>query len=217
MKKNRAICVIADRNYIFAIGAFINNIKMFDVKYDNIIIYCYGFSKTDKEVILKADEKCIFVEYTKEDFFNEFKIDEKSSPKIVQFINRYSHLTYIKFKVLEQLENYKTVMFLDLDIIVRGNLEDLFKFKEQIAWRNGNPFGMKFAPALNALKTTLDKVPELKGISSDFPTPNGGLVVLNDTINYSMALSVGKEFISKYITYFPNALDELVLHTLRLS
>lgn len=210
MKKDRAICIISDRNYIFAIGAFINNLMMFNVKYDNIVIYCYGFNDNDKSIIHKVDEKCIFVEYTKDDFFSEFKVDEKSSSKIVQFINRYSHLTYIKFKVLEQLKNYKTVLFCDLDVVIRGDLDQLFNFKEDIAWRNGNPFGMKFTPALRALKTTLDKVSELKGITSDFPTPNGGLVVLNDTFDYSRALAIGKEFISKYITYFPNALDELV-------
>lgn len=207
-KKERAIAIFVNRNYIFALGALIINLQNISTRYDNLIIYNYDLTEEDKKILLGLEPRCIFINYLFEDLKNEFNIN-KISLKIESFLKRYSHLSYIKLKALENLELFKTVLLIDLDILIKDSIEELFSLDCDIAWRNGNTFKQKFCPADVRMKKKFNEISEFKDIDEKTPTPNGGLIVLNDKFNYQKAYTDGKFFLAAYIDFFSAGIDEL--------
>lgn len=203
-KHDKAILFIANRSYLFALGTMIVNIQALDVDFDEIIVINSDFEQEDKKLILDVEKKCRFIDYTIDDFFSEFFIDGFSK-KGHSFIKRYSHLSYIKIKIFELLEHYRRILFLDLDMLIKGGIDYLFNLECDIAWRSGENFETKFSRSgLN-----MSNFDELGFIDKKTITPNGGLFFVRDTIDYKSVYKSAKEFIRKYVVIFSEAIDEL--------
>ncbi|WP_346766865.1 hypothetical protein [Wielerella bovis] len=101
------------------------------------------------------------------------------------------------------MQYYKRVLYLDLDIIIKGDISELFTL-EGIAWRNGDSFHKKFGSKLKDFSET-------KNIPEDTSTPNGGLIYVSDVIDWQKALRDGNDFLVKFMDYYEAGIDELVL------
>lgn len=208
MKKERAIAIFVNSDYVFALGTLIINLKQINTKYDNLIAYSYDLTEEDKKFIMDLEPRCKFINYTYDDFVKEFNI-KKLSNLSQSFIKRYSHLSYIKLKILELLDSFKCVLLVDLDVLIMDSIDELFDLKCNIAWRNGNTFKQKFCPADVRMNKKFNEIKEFKEINDITPTPNGGLVIVNDNFNYQKAYTDGKFFLAAYIDFFSAGIDEL--------
>lgn len=204
MKKNNAFCFIVNHKYKFALSAMIVNLQQTNANiYDAIVVYHDDLTESDCQEFIKLEPKIQFIKYDYTIWEKEHKPVETTLAK--QFLMRYSHLAWSKYKILELLKDYKHVLYLDLDIIVRGDISELFDI-EGIAWRNGDSFHKKFGSKLN-----LSDFAETKNISEDTTTPNGGLIYVSDVINWKKALVDGRHFLIQFMDYYEAGIDELVL------
>lgn len=201
IKKDKALVFIVTNSYVFALGAMLANLKSTNPNLvDDIIIYHDGISLNDQELISQFDRKCKFIEYTYTMWESEHK--KVTSGNAKSFLNRYSHLAWSKYKIIELLQDYKKVLYLDLDIVIRTDISEIFELNG-VAWRNGNPFGAKFGGKIG-------NDPDLKKVPADFPTPNAGLLYVTDEIDINKTLQQGREFLIKNIDKFTGGVDELV-------
>ena len=155
----------------------------------------------------KCFDKLVFINYDIDKFKREHGI-ETISKEGMAFINKFSHLSYIKYKCIEHLREYETAMFMDLDVLIRDDLNELFSMQSDIAWRNGDSFHKKFFSGNS--RAISDGIQNENFPPQDMPAPNGGLVIVKNTFDIERALILGKEFLKKYINYFYFAIDELV-------
>lgn len=206
-KKDKAIMFCATQDYKFALATIITNLQDKNREcYNDIVVYHDTFSQKDIQDLQKIEPNIVFRRYTINDFKNEHTFSGNLD-NFNRFINRFSHLALIKYKIFELLQHYKKVLFLDLDMLILGNIEELFQI-DGIAWRNEdnlpnkfNKFGDNNKPSLEGF----DKIP------ADYPHMNGGLFYATDVINYQKCEHDAKEFIQTYAPYFQNSVDELAI------
>lgn len=203
-KCDKAILFIANRSYLFALGTMIVNILDIKVDFDEIVIINSDFSDDDKNLILSLEKRCRFIDYTIDDFLKEFSI-EKLSNKHNRFIKRYSHLTYVKIKIFQLLEYYKRILYMDLDMLIKGGVKELFDLDCDIAWRTGAGFLSKFSRS----NLDINKIESLHFVNAKTITPNCGLLFVRDTMDYESVYQLAKGFIKSYIDCFVDSLDEL--------
>ena len=208
-KKGFAIVFMADRSYTFSIGAILVNLKKTNNHLiDGIVIYHSDLSKDDCSKLAKIDPRVSFVQYTYEMFSNEHGKIFKENGK--HFVNRYSHLSLARYKILEQLLYYQKILYLDLDMLIRGDISELLNISG-FAWRN------------DALLSFRGKFEKFMGIesfcktynvdaecTSKWQAPNAGLIYASsDCVDSHTALVLGREFISKYMNDYRAHIDEM--------
>lgn len=204
-KRENAFMFIVNQNMKFALATMIINIQTVvkNIDYDLIVLYD-GLTSNDITDLKKLDARLQFVEYTLTDWISEHK--EPISENAKSFISRYSHLAYCKYKVYELSRYYKHALFLDLDMLIRDDISDIFKL-DGVAWKSGILFH-KAIPQSVSLKD----FPETQNIPSDYPNPNGGLIYVSLTPTKAEAcLKHGNWFIVNFMDYIRGACDELAI------
>ena len=205
MKYERAIVFCCNREYLFALGAMLYNINNIHLTYDKIIVITDMDDTSVNEKFFKINNKVEFRYYSFDDFVNEFNINT-SNKKITMFIKRYSYLAYFKFKIFDFLKEFRHILFLDLDMYITSDINELFELDSDIAWRDGLNLLAKFT--LN--KVNPDGIEYLKYADVSTPSPNGGLIIANDSFDYNEAYEMGKKLLREFIHSFPSSLDELI-------
>jgi lipopolysaccharide biosynthesis glycosyltransferase len=205
MKEDRAIVFHCNRDYIFALGSMICNLEERSVSYDRIIVYTNFHDDSIFRKFIDINEKIEFIYYPLDDFIKEFNIDI-TNRNIKNYIERYTHLCYIKLKIFEMLARYRHVLFMDLDMYVAGNFDELFDLDCDIAWRCGVTLLTKFG------KSNLDigNVPYLKDADTTTSAPNGGFILVNHSLAHEDIYQFSKEFFCKYVGFFNSTIDEIV-------
>ena len=79
------------------------------------------------------------------------------------------------------LEFYKNIVFLDLDMLISGSIEELFCLNCNIAWRNGAKIKAIFNKYKKYKSLCAEHYPY---ILESYPKPNGGLFVVYDNFDY---------------------------------
>ena len=205
MKEDRAIVFHCNRDYIFALGSMIYNLEERSVSYNRIIVYTNFHDDSIFKEFIDINERIEFIYYPLDAFINEFNIDI-TNRNIKSYIERYTHLCYIKLKIFELLARYRHVLFMDLDMYVAENFDELFALDCDIAWRCGVTLLTKFA------KSNLDlrNIPYLRDADTTTSAPNGGFILVNDSLAYDDIYRFSKEFFCKYIGFFNSTIDEIV-------
>lgn len=204
MKQEKAIVFIVDRKYRFALASTIINLQKTNKNnYDAIVVYYDGFTANDIALFSNLEPKIRFIEYNYQMWEKDHTPVKSDLAK--SFLARYSHLAWSKYKIIELLQDYQKILFLDLDILIKDDISDIFNI-DGVAWRNGDSFHKKF----NIKNRNVD-FPELTNIPNDFPSPNGGLLYLTDCIDCQSNLQDAKDFLIRFIDHFKAGLDELVL------
>lgn len=142
-KKDKAIMFCATQDYKFALATIIKNLQAENRDcYDDIVVYHDSFSLGDIADLHRIEPQIIFKQDTLNDWQREHNLFNQSA-FYTRFIQRFSHLSLSKYKVFELLEEYKKVLFLDLDMLIIGKINELFQING-IAWRNEDKLVNKF-------------------------------------------------------------------------
>lgn len=206
-KKNHAIVFYINRRYCFACEEMVINLQRTNPNlYDNVVIYHNDLLEEDKNKLLLLEPKCIFVDYSYEQWESEFK--KPTSAKAKMFLEKYSHLVYVKYKVIELLEHYHKVLFLDCDMLVLDDISDIFEL-DGVAWRNC------YSKWHDIMKSKVDKSKYEEYFSSvplNMPSLNGGLFYCSDKdLDWKAMSNDGHDFIMTFMDYFIGAIDELAI------
>lgn len=204
----QAVVFIISRNLIFALATMIVNLKHTNPWLcKNIIVYHSDLTTKDIKAIKKLQNNIQFIEYTYSQWISDHKVPESSLSQ--DFIERYSHLTYAKYKIVELLEYYNKVLYLDVDMLITGSLKELFESDFPVAWQGIHNFKDKLVTWKNIPKELSNQY--LKEIDSFkyYIKPNAGLLYFTDLIDYKKALQDGKRCICDLMDYYSSILDEL--------
>lgn len=117
MKKN-AIIFACDKNFLFTFSVALMSIKKYSystLENADVILYYYGLEKSDIEFINKIHSvMCIEYEFP----YNINQNDEN--------FKKYTQLAYARYEAFTLIEQYKKVLYLDVDILVTSNLDYIF-------------------------------------------------------------------------------------------
>ena len=212
MKEECAIVFHCNKDYVFALGTMLHNLEEHAVSFSKILVYTDFYDESVFNAFYGFSDKIEFIYYPLEEFISEYGIDI-TKPKTKQYIGRYTHLCYIKFKIIQLLARFRHVLFMDLDMYVTGNFDELFAMDCDIAWKCGVPLLTKFS------KSGLDagSIPCLKGADRTTPAPNGGFILVNDTMAYDEVYAFSRDFLCSYAEYFNSTIDEIVFAVAALS
>lgn len=204
-KQERAIMLFADKKYFFALCTFIINIKQY-IKYDCIVVYHTDLNEEDQIIAKKFEKNINFIKYDYKDFAEEFGSNE-DTVKSIQSIKDYS-LSMLRFKIFKHLREFKMVILLELDMLLRGDLSELFDKDYNIAWKADN---VSISGKLQAFGYSIEKMKELGmyEIYSKATTPNAGFIIVKDNFDYELAYAKAYEFFKKYFFEHPYLMGEL--------
>lgn len=158
--KANAICFMVDNNYCPALGTMIINIlecnRDIDAKF---VVFEPDLTKEAKDTLKKITPNIRFIHYTFEDWQKEHNINLSLNDK---GIKRYSYLAFSKHKIFELLSEYKSVLFLDVDMLVRGDISELFNIHGVAVGG-----GLNFLQCLSKCHPNIEKIVDLSCISHD--------------------------------------------------
>lgn len=119
-KKKLAIVFGATGNMSFAVASVLMDIKKHSPNLaDDIIIYHNDITEKDKN-LLKSIIPCILIDY-------EFPIKDTSKFNEAYF-NQFTHLAYSRYECFNLLNQYKTVIWLDIDIMLQDDISGLLDY-----------------------------------------------------------------------------------------
>ena len=209
MKKNTAIVLGGSFDLSFAIGAFLINLKKYSPNLaDDIIIYHDNISEKDQEIM----NSIIPVKFIK------FELNEKLN-NIDTFVReRFSDLIFFKYECLKLLNEYKTVIVTDFDVLL---LDDI----SEIAIPKNNNVKCKmlkdFIEIIGGdLSHDILNEPSFK-YDKDMFVMGAGLIVFYDTIKnidelYNYCLDKTMQY-SKYLLLPEQAIFSLMLHDFNIE
>ncbi len=122
MKKNLAIVFGITSNLTFALANVIIGLKKHSPNLaDEIIVYHDGIINKDQE-LLNSILPCRFIEY-------EFPVKDISNFDPC-FFDQFSHMAYSRFECFNLLNEFKKVIWLDVDILIQKDISGLLQYSE---------------------------------------------------------------------------------------
>ena len=212
-KKDFAIILAANSKYLFALCEFLVNLQETNNDlYDNVIVYYCDITNEECRKIKKIENRVLFRPYSYEMFVKEH--GEADSENGKEFIQRYSHLALARYIIFEQLEYYHKILYLDLDMLIRGDISELSDLRG-IDWRDTiDDFKKKFRLFIGSDEYEhYIRTGYLPEESAEWRVPNGGLILITDDdgLDYRKCLSDGRDFISRFMNSYPMGIDEMAL------
>ncbi len=163
VKKELAIVFGATGNMAFALGNVLIGLKKYstDLKAD-LIVFEQGIADRDKKLI-NSILSCDFREYN----------FPKKNTLTNDTLKKFSELTFSRFECFNLLNEYKNVLWLDIDILIQKDIELLLAEKST---------GISM---LGGLKAGDDFTIEVKGLEKDKENFNAGIMYIQDNLpNY---------------------------------
>ncbi len=122
MKKDRAIVFTVTKNLTFAVSSVMMDIKRISPDLaEEVVVLHNGISKKDQKH-LESILPTRFIEY---------KLPYEDTSFIPRSILDYfTYMVFSKFECLKLLDEYKSVMLLDYDILVKNDISELFDICE---------------------------------------------------------------------------------------
>ena len=119
-KKDLAIVFGISSNLTFALANVILSLKNHSPKFaDEIIVYHDGINEKDKKLINEI-LPCKFNEY-------EFPVKDTSDFDPF-FFEQFSKMAYSRFECFNHLDNFKRVLWLDVDILIQKDISGLLNY-----------------------------------------------------------------------------------------
>lgn len=165
---------------------------------DNYIIFY------DDDSPIKTDEKKILKKITEKVIFRRLDFEFSQSASLENFFRRYSRLCFAKFKILDLVNEYEKVLWLDADVLVLRDISSIFEYRG-FAWR---PTDKRLIESIDCSKI------ENIEISALDTRPNGGCILLarcseTGSVNSNEAIELFEMI--KDIPDRTGGLDEIVL------
>lgn len=166
MKKNICIVLGGTGNIAFSVYVTISSIIYHNDYIDNFIVFYDNWNDNDINALMTLSPKIKMKEYNLNKFLSRYSnlYDENSWAA-----KSFSHMVFCKFEIFNLLNDYKNVIFFDSDILVRGNIKEIFDFK---------PIALRKIPTdLNGMFYK-----EIK--YKDVNAYNGGVIYINENLTY---------------------------------
>ena len=201
-----AVMLVANKNFMFALGTFMINLSHY-VSYDRILIYHEDLSAEDESALEKIDHRVTFIKYDINSFADEFQID-RASIQSLRYVKRFTILTAVKFKIFHHLDDYSTVLFFDLDMLLTDRIDELIEQDFNIAWKDDR---QTIRYKLNRGGFSDEKIRDIGmyDIYDKATTPNGGFFIVKRNFDYHAAYNVCTDFIKRFFLVHPVSLIEL--------
>lgn len=162
MKKNLAVLFGVTADYSFALGNVLYGLRQYSPELaDDIIVYHDGLSE-EEQARLNAILPCRFVVY---------------EPPVELPGHHLSKLTFSRVEGFSLLREYRQVLWLDVDLLIRGDLSDILKY-------GGSGIACCYEPRpLGLLFPDLSQPPDDVG-RCDLTKPyfNSGVMLLSDAL-----------------------------------
>ncbi len=207
VKKEKAIMFAVNSELYFALGVLILNIISIEPDTYDFLVYEDDLTDEQKDFLVKLTKNRItFVHYEISDWCKEHKIQQQEFGRA---INRYSHLNFSKHKIFQSLAEYKRILYLDVDMMVRTDLKEIFSCKGVVVTGSSLVFLDTFKRQMGE---KLFNLVDFSGIEPDSHTVNGGLFYAEDSCDYASLYTKAVEFMSFCLNNESpkTGLDELV-------
>ncbi len=187
MKKNNAIVFTVSSNLTFAVACVILNMKKVSPKLaDEIVIIHDGIREKDQKLLCSIfPSRFILYDFP----IKDTSIFNKGT------LSYFTKMVFAKFECLKLLNDYKNVMLLDSDIVIKQEISELFTFCESAI--KMMPGGIKIKEQLN--QSVDDYEMNIEGIAA-------GIFVFQDhLVDYMKMYNFCYESLSKYASslYMP--------------
>ena len=131
MKKNRAVVFTVSKDLAFAVACVMLDIKRISPNLaDEIVIMHNGINVKDQRLMSKI-LPTRFIKYI---------LPIKSSHVRTDTLHYFTEMVFAKFECLRLLDDYKNVMFLDYDIVLRNDISELLDLCD---------YGIRILPSIN--------------------------------------------------------------------
>lgn len=118
MKKNNAIVFGLTSNHVFAVACMMMGLKKFSRdSIDEVVIIHDGINKRDME-LLGSILPVRFVLY--EPLLSEHVLESAS-------VKQFTRMVFSKYECLRLLDEYRNVVWLDYDMVIQGDISELFE------------------------------------------------------------------------------------------
>ena len=159
-KKNAAIVLGSTKDFFYATGPVVLNIKKFSPDLaDDIVIYYDDIAERDRE-ILKDEFGCRLIPYD---------CPLKTSHKATVALQRFTLLSFSIYEIFSLLDEYHHVLWLDSDICIQDDISGILEY---------GPVGIRHGGT--NLKTALGR--SVDPALDDLPTNNTGVVLVTDEL-----------------------------------
>lgn len=161
-KKNCAIVLAATGNMAFALANTLIGLKKYSPNLaDDIIVYEQGFNDKDKRII----NGIIPVKFIDYKFFLQSDINQKQ-------INTFTSLTYARYECFDLLNQYKNVIWLDIDILIQKDISGIIEYAQET--------GISACKEKELVRINFTK--PIEGYKMDIPNYNAGILILSDKL-----------------------------------
>ena len=165
-KKENCIVFGITSNLAFAVANIIIAIEEFSPNLIDKYIILF-----DSEDPISNDERNVLTKISENIEFEELYLDNKINLSS-DLLNRYSKLNFSKFEILRFLEQYKKVLWLDADILIQGDISEIFDYGP-LGWRKAVQSFKEYMPVEEW---------EGKKIINSYSVPNGGVILVTEEI-----------------------------------
>jgi lipopolysaccharide biosynthesis glycosyltransferase len=165
-KKQKVIVLGATGNLTFAVANVLMGIKKHSPKLEaDFIIFHKDITKNDQK-LLKNILECKFIEY-------EMPILDKEKLEQSSF-GRYSQLAFSRYECFRMLDEYKQVLWMDVDILIQKDISSIFNFA-----KTGISLFQEIAPLQECFSQ------KIEGFDMQGSHYNSGVMLLSDDLpNY---------------------------------
>ena len=165
MKKNVAVCFSTTSNRLFTVANVMIGIEKNSPGFvDDIYIFTDDTDHKDCEIIKKI-RKTGTVKFV--------SLNKKFQKLGIANNTRFTAFSFGLFEMFDLLDEYKNVIYLDSDLIIKGDISGLIG--------NGE-IAMLPTHTSRKISESFKKTPP--GIDGDMRTRNSGVVVVNDALEY---------------------------------
>lgn len=169
MNKKNAVFFASNSKLIFALATTLLSLKKNSPSIlDNtdILVYEQGFTQQDKD-LLNAILPCKFTSY---------KFAVETDFNNINFIN-FSQLAFARYDIFDLLDNYKKILYMDVDIMIAKDLSYIFD-------NYGDKTGIAMCKDTQKGLTLITKnfVNPVEGYDMSVPCYNSGVTLLCDNI-----------------------------------
>jgi len=166
-KKNFAIILCITSNLTFAAANVLFGLKKHSPNLaDEIIIFNDGISDKDKN-IMNGILPCQFIEY-------KFPIHDTSKFNQV-FFNQFTELSFARYEAFTLLNNYKTILYLDVDILVQNDISAIVDFTK-------TGFGILQGDFIKTMLLENYSKEDFSGFDLEKQGYSSGTFIINDTL-----------------------------------
>ena len=191
-KKKLAFMLAATEDYIFAVGNIVLSIMKYMPNKDYEFVIYYDQIKDADKKVFKKQGKCSLRKYImNSNFENTIR---KNCPRFnnIEDSKHYNFIKFSKFEAFSLLKEYETVVWLDADISIQGDLSEITKY---------TPFGITPDTPWKVRNNFIADIPnfdmEKSGVCS-------AVIVFSDKLPYQECYDFCYKHALKYSAFYNN-------------